>query len=60
MAYMSFTYACICIYYIGRPNVIHPYDEDIFAASVDSSTSDQQDAAKHGRFIYLHYACSSS
>ena len=48
----------LCIYYIGRPHVMHPYDEDILDASVDSSTSDQQDAAKHGQFIYLHYACS--
>ena len=48
----------LCIYYIGRPHVMHPYDEDILDASVDSSTSDQQDAAKHGQFIYLHYGCS--
>ena len=42
--------------HIGRPVVIHPnYDEDILDVSVDSSTSDQQDAAKHGQFICLHY-----
>ena len=46
--------------HIGRPVVIHPHDEDIIDASVDSSTSDQQDAAKHGQFICLHYACSLS
>ena len=37
---------------------MHPYDEDILDASVDSSASHQQDVAKHGQFIYLHYACS--
>ena len=46
--------------HIGRPFVMHPYDEDILDASVDSSTSDQWDTAKHGQFIYLHYACSLS
>ena len=51
----------LCLYmHIGRPVVIHPHDEDIIDASVDSSTSDQQDAAKHGQFICLHYACSLS
>ena len=35
--------------HIGRPVVIHPHDEDILDALVDSSTSDQQDAAKHGQ-----------
>ena len=38
-----------------RNLVMHPYDEDILDASVDSSISDQRDAAKHGQFIYLHY-----
>ena len=51
----------LCLYmHIGRPVVIHPYDEGILDALVDSSTSDQRDAAKHGEFIYLHYACSLS
>ena len=46
--------------YIGRPVVIHPFDEDIFDVSVDSSNSDQQDAAKHSQLICLHCACSLS
>lgn len=59
MPCMSFIYLCVYTY-IGRPVVMNSYDEDILDASVDSSTSDQQDAAKHGQFICLHYACSFS
>jgi len=39
---------------IGRPVVINPYDEDILDASVDSSTSDQQGASKHGHLFCFH------
>ena len=52
----------LCLYmHIGRPVVIHPYDENIFdTLGGQQYHSDQRDAAKHGQFIYLHYACSLS